>query len=130
MRTRMLLLVLGAIAAFLLISGPALAHHSMTMYDRGHETSFKATIVDFDWANPHSQITFTAADDHGNTVKWIAEGPGPNRLVNRGWSKDSLKPGDQVTVVGNRNKNGTPTMRFEKVIFANGRELVAFPSGY
>ncbi len=86
----------------------------MTMYDRDHETTFKATIVDFDWANPHSQITFNATDDHGNTVKWIAEGPGPNRLANRGWNKDSLKPGDQVTVVGNRNKNGTPTMRFER----------------
>jgi|SRR5580698_3659191 hypothetical protein len=124
------LLLLGAMAAALLISRPAFAHHSMTMYDRDHETTFKATIVDFDWANPHSQITFTAADDHGNTVKWIAEGPGPNRLANRGWSKDSLKPGDEVTVVGNRNKNGTPTMRFEKVILANGRELVAFPRGY
>lgn len=129
MRTKTLLL-LGAIAASLLLCGPAFAHHSMTMYDRDHETTFKATIVDFDWANPHSQITFNATDDHGNTVKWIAEGPGPNRLANRGWNKDSLKPGDQVTVVGNRNKNGTPTMRFEKVILANGRELVAFPRGY
>ena len=126
MKTRTFLL-LGAMAASLLVCGPVFAHHSMTMYDRNHETTFKATIVDFDWANPHSQITFTAADDRGNTVKWIAEGPGPNRLANRGWSKDSLKPGDQVTVVGNRNKNGTPTMRFEKVILANGRELVAFP---
>ena len=126
MRTKALLLS-GAMAASLLICGPLFAHHSMTMYDRDHETTFKATIVDFDWANPHSQITFTSADDHGNTVKWIAEGPGPNRLSNRGWSKDSLKPGDQVTVVGNRNKNGTPTMRFEKVILANGHELEAFP---
>lgn len=129
MKTKTLLL-LGTIAASLLVSSPAFAHHSMTMYDRDHETTFKATIVDFDWANPHSQITFNATDDHGNTVKWIAEGPGPNRLANRGWNKDSLKPGDQVTVVGNRNKNGTPTMRFEKVILANGRELVAFPRGY
>jgi hypothetical protein len=53
----------------------------------------------------------------------VAEGPSPNRLANGGWSKESLKPGDGVTIVGNRNKNGSPTMRFEKVILPNGQEL-------
>ena len=42
---------------FPMISGPAFAHHSMSMYDRGHETTFKATITEFHWANPHAQIT-------------------------------------------------------------------------
>jgi uncharacterized protein YdeI (BOF family) len=114
----------AALAASLLISGPAFAHHSMSMYDSGHETTFKATVTEFNWSNPHSQIIFTATDEHGNVEKWVAEGPGPNRLANRGWSKDSLKPGDQVTIVGNCNKDGSPTMRFEKVILANGQELV------
>jgi uncharacterized protein DUF6152 len=117
----------AVLAASLLISGPAFAHHSMSMYDRSHDATFKATITEFDWSNPHSQIIFTAADDHGNVVKWVAECPGPNRLANHGWSKDSLKPGDQVTIVGNPNKDGSPTMRFEKVIFANGQELDARP---
>jgi hypothetical protein len=95
----------------------------MSMYDSSHETTFKATITQFDWANPHTQITFTVADEHGNIEKWVAEGPGPNRLANGGWTKESLKPGDQVTIVGNRNKNGSPTMRFDKVILPNGQEL-------
>jgi uncharacterized protein DUF6152 len=119
--------LLAVLTTSLLISGPAFAHHSMSMYDRGHDTTFKATITQFDWVNPHSQITFTVSDDHGNIEKWVAEGPGPNRLANHGWSQDSLKPGDQVTIVGNRNKDGSPTMRFEKVIFPNGQELVARP---
>jgi hypothetical protein len=114
----------AALAASLLISGPAFAHHSMSMYDSGHDTTFKATVTEFNWSNPHSQIIFTATDEHGNVEKWVAEGPGPNRLANHGWSKDSLKPGDQVTIVGNCNKDGSPTMRFEKVILANGQELV------
>jgi hypothetical protein len=109
------------------ISGPAFAHHSMSMYDRGHDTTFKATISQFEWVNPHSQITFTVADEQGNLVKWVAEGPGPNRLANHGWTKDSLKPGDRVTIVGNCNKDGSPTMRFEKVILPDGQELVARP---
>ncbi len=117
----------AVLAASLLISGPAFAHHSMSMYDSGHDTTFKATVTEFNWSNPHSQIIFTATDEHGNVEKWVAEGPGPNRLAKHGWTKDSLKPGDQVTIVGNCNKDGSPTMRFEKVILPNGQELVGRP---
>ncbi len=119
--------LLAVLTTSLLISGPAFAHHSMSMYDRGHDTTLKATITLFDWVNPHSQITFTVADEHGNIEKWVAEGPGPNRLANHGWTKDTLKSGDQVTIVGNRNKDGSPTMRFERVILPNGQELEARP---
>jgi hypothetical protein len=110
-------------AAFVLLCGPALAHHSMAMYDRGHDTTFHATVTEFDFVNPHAQITFNVADEHGNTTQWMAEGPGPNRLVRQGWSKDSLKAGDQVTIVGNINRDGLHTMRFERVILANGQTL-------
>ena len=126
MKTRSLPLIF-AVAAALMIPGPALAHHSMSMYDSSHDTTFRATIIQFDWVNPHSQIIFTVADERGNVVKWVAEGPGPNRLANHGWDKDSLKPGDEVTIVGNCNRNGSPTMRFEKVILANGQQLGARP---
>jgi uncharacterized protein YdeI (BOF family) len=122
MKTRALPLIL-AVAVSLLISGSALAHHSMAMYDRSHDTTFRATIVQFDWANPHTQITFTAADEHGKVMTWVAEGPSPHRLADHNWTKDSLKPGDQVTIIGNCNKDGSPTMRFEKVILANGQQL-------
>ncbi len=124
MKTRIVSL-LAVLTISLLISGPAFAHHSMAMYDSNRETTFKATITQFDWANPHAQITFTAPDEHGSVVKWVAEGPSPNRLVNGGWSKESLKPGDQVTIVGNCNKNGSPTMRFVRVTLPNGQELEA-----
>jgi hypothetical protein len=125
-----LALLLAVLTTTLVISGPAFAHHSMSMYDRGHDTTLKATISQFDWANPHSQIAFTVTDEHGNVEKWVAECPGPKRLANHGWSKDTLKPGDQVTIVGNRNKDGSPTMRFEKVIFSDGQELEARPRGF
>ena len=119
--------LIAVLTTSLVISVPVFAHHSMSMYDRGHDTTFKATITQFEWVNPHSQITFTVADEHGNVEKWVAEGPGPNRLANHGWNKDSLKPGDQVTIVGNCNKDGSPTMRFEKVILPDGQELIARP---
>jgi hypothetical protein len=125
MKLRLFALLAGGVISMMILTlaGPAAAHHSMSMYDRSHDTSFKATITEFNWSNPHTQIIFTVTDEHGNTQKWVAEGPGPNRLANRGWSKESLKPGDEVTIVGNCNKDGSPTMRFEKVILANGQEL-------
>jgi Family of unknown function (DUF6152) len=117
--------LLAMLTVSLVISGPAFAHHSMSMYDSSRETTFKATITQFNWANPHTQIEFTVADEHGNIEKWVSEGPSPNRLANGGWTKESLKPGDQVTIVGNCNKNGSPTMRFVRVILPNGQELQA-----
>lgn len=110
-----------------LLCSAAMAHHSMTMYDRSRDTTFSATITEFDFANPHAQIIFTVTDDSGNVATWTAEGPGPNRLANSGWSKDSLKPGDQVTIVGNVNRDGSHTMRFERVTLANGQTLEAYP---
>jgi hypothetical protein len=95
----------------------------MSMYDRDHEVVLNATIVTFDWTNPHLQIAFDGADDKGNVQRWVAEGPGPSRLSSRGWSKDSLKPGDHVTLYGNANKDGSPTMRFVRIVFPDGREL-------
>ncbi len=70
---------------------------------------------------------FTVADEHGNDIeKCVGRGPSPSRLANGGWAKESLKPGDQVTIVGNPNKNGSPTMRFVKeMTLPNGQELQA-----
>jgi len=55
----------------------------MPMYDRGHDTTFKATITQFDWVNPHTQITFTVTDDHENT--------------RNGWRKALVRTGEQIT---------------------------------
>ena len=96
MKTRVVSL-LAVLATFLASSGPAFAHHSMSMYDRSHDTTFKATITQFDWANPHAQITFTVTDEHGNAEKWVAECPGPNRLSNHGWSKDFEEKSRKMT---------------------------------
>ena len=122
--------LLAVLTISLAVCGQALAHHSMSMYDHDHDTTFKATIVQFAWANPHAQIIFEAPDDHGNVVRWTAEGPGPNRLGTHGLSKDTLKPGDQVTIVGNVNKDGSPTMGFKRIVLANGQTLEARPRGY
>ncbi|HWF38291.1 MAG TPA: DUF6152 family protein, partial [Candidatus Acidoferrales bacterium] len=95
-------LALGLLTA--IAPKPALAHHSMSAYDSSRSVTLKATITNFAWTNPHVQIQFEVRDDNGNVVPWMAECPSPGRLSKRGWSESTLKPGDQVTIIGNPAK--------------------------
>lgn len=102
---------------------PASAHHSMSMYNSDRVTTLKGTVTLFDWANPHCKLYFDTKSDDGAIVKWTAEMGGPGRMSRRGWNKDSLKAGDEITIYGNPNKDGSTTMRLEKIMLANGQEL-------
>jgi len=99
------------------------AHHGSSNYDLTKPTSVKGTITKFEFINPHSAIHLEAKDDKGNTEEWVVEADSPNNLGRAGWTRDSLKPGDQVTIVGNRLKDGSKVMRLQKIIFADGKEL-------
>jgi hypothetical protein len=110
---------------FAAASRPSVAHHSMSAYDSGRTVSMKATITKFDWTNPHVQIHFDVRDDSGSVSQWMAECPSPNRLSRAGWSEDTLKTGDQVTVTGNPAKDGAKEMRLNAVALPNGQELTA-----
>ena len=125
MKTRLLLI--GSLLFCLLAgSGSVAAHHSWSGYDMSNLVTVKGTVTEFDWGNPHMWIYFEAKDDKGNVEKWSAGGPGPNRLANTGWDKDTLKVGDQITFVGHRLKDGTFGMRLEKVVLPDGRELPCY----
>jgi len=116
---------IGILFCFLLLafSGPAFAHHSWSGYDMSNLTTVKGTVTQFEWGNPHIWINFEVQDDKGTTENWSAGGPSPNRLANSGWDKNTLKPGDRITFVGNRIKDGTYSMKLEKIILPDGREL-------
>jgi Family of unknown function (DUF6152) len=94
------------------------------MFDMTKLVTQAGKVTDFEFINPHGMIYFDARDEKGNAVKWSAETRGgPNVLVRAGWTKDTLKVGDQITFVGHPAKNGSNTMRLDKVIFPDGREL-------
>jgi hypothetical protein len=97
----------------------------MSAYDSGRTVSMKATITKFDWTNPHVQIHFEVRDDNGSVSQWMAECPSPTRLSRAGWSEDTLKTGDQVTITGNPAKDGAKEMRLNAVALPNGQELTA-----
>ena len=121
---------LFAFAAVLLLNGTAVAHHSMSMYDHDKETTYKATVRNFEYSNPHVQLVFDVRDDRGNVQQWHAEGPSPSRLSGHGWSRETLKPGDEFTIVGNPNRDGSLTMRMVRIILANGQQMDAYYSRY
>jgi DNA/RNA endonuclease YhcR with UshA esterase domain len=118
-------IVLALCAAFALLLAPAeiSAHHGSSNYDMSRSVSVKGTITEFAFINPHSAIHLQAKDDKGSVETWLIEADSPNNLARTGWTRESLKPGDMVTIVGNRLKDGSKVMRLQKVIFADGREL-------
>lgn len=124
-------LAIGCVlAVFLAVAVPTFAHHAWHGYDMKNLTTVKATVTEFDWGNPHVSMKFDVTDDKGNVQKWWAGGPSPSRMANTGWNKDTLKPGDHITAVGNRIEDGTYMLRLSKVMLANGRELLCYGQQY
>ena len=110
------------------VSVPIFAHHGAASYDISKMTTLKGTVTDIKWMNPHAEINIEVNDTTGQAQKYIVESVSPLGLSRIGWTKDSLKPGDQITVTGNLSKNGTHILRLKKIVFPTGKEL-AIQSG-
>ena len=114
------LLLLGAS-----FTSAAFAHHSFAVHFEAEANKEVTGVVEsFRFANPHGMLTFTVTDANGRSSQWRAETNSPNILRRRGWSKDSLQAGDEITVLGFPARDGTSYMRVSKITFADGRELV------
>ena len=110
----------AGLAAWLICGAPAQAHHSFAMFDVAQEKSLAGTIVDFEWTNPHTWIWLEAPAAGGGSEKWGIEGMSPNFLERRGWSKDTLTPGDKVTIVFHPVKNGGKGGSFMSMTLPDG----------
>jgi hypothetical protein len=112
-----------ALVGLLVLSVPVIAHHGGAAYESGSKITLKGTIANFEWTNPHSQVHLDVTDESGNVVHWNFESQPPSILIHAGWNKNSLKPGDKVTIVATPAKNGSAVGLLSKVTFADGREL-------
>ena len=121
MNDKLIAICLGLIA----VSVPAAAHHGTAAYDTSKKITVKATVTEWFWANPHCFLKFDAKDEKGNVQHWATETSNPADMVNLGWSKDSFKPGDEVTVTFTPVKNGNPVGRIEQVVLPNGQTFSA-----
>jgi hypothetical protein len=103
-----------------------LLHHAFAAeFDRAKPVKVQGTVVKVEWMNPHIWIYVDMKDEKGAVTQWQCEGGSPNTLTRQGWSRDSLKQGDQVTIEGYRAKNGTNTCNSSSVTLADGKRLFA-----
>jgi hypothetical protein len=118
-----LFFLLTMAASLAIFSGPVMAHHGSSVYDT-KLTTYKGTVTDFQFMNPHTEIWFDVAGADGKTEKWTAEAPSLTTMARLGWNKAQFKPGDQITFLGNVAKSGAKIIRLRKVVFPDGKVTV------
>ena len=102
-RARLLIGVL-ALGAFL----PAFAHHSFAMYEKDKILTLKGEVKTFQWSNPHSVIWFVVKPEGGGEPQeWGVETTSPGVLTRAGWTRNTIKPGDRVSVEFNPLRDGS-----------------------
>lgn len=118
----------GLLVTFVLATvvwGPARAHHSFSAeFDAQRPVTLKGTVAKWEMINPHGWITLDVTDS-GKTTQWMIETSNPNGLMRLGWTKNSLKPGDQITVDGYLAKDGSSTANASRITLADGTKVFA-----
>jgi hypothetical protein len=124
--------ILGALGGLALLALPLAAHHSFQAeYDGTKVVTIKGVVKKIAWVNPHAYVYVAATDDQGKVTNWAFESLSPNALSIRGWSKSSLKEGDQVTVEAYLAKDGKPLSdgslhaNSRLITLADGRKVFA-----
>jgi hypothetical protein len=102
------------LVGFLLaVTSAASAHHSQSEYDLRGKVEVEGTVTKVEWRSPHAWIYVDVTNDKGEKVNWSFELPSPVTLMRRGWTRDSLKPGDRIKV------SGAPAKNFPTIAIAN-----------
>lgn len=112
-------------AALLLMIGaqPAAAHHSFAMFDLTKEVTVQGVVKQFTWANPHVWLDIVVNGGNSQAQTWGLESLAVGLLYRQGWTADSLKPGDKVTVVVHPMRDGTFGGQLMRVTLADGHVL-------
>src|SRR5689334_19352659 len=108
----------------------ASAHHSFAaQYDRSKPVTLTGPVTKVDWVNPHARIFVDSKDATGNVVNWEIELGPPAMLVRNGWTRNSIKIGETVTVNGSLAKDGSKLANAMSVTLADGKRVFAGSSG-
>jgi hypothetical protein len=101
------------------------AHHGSAAFetDPAKRVTLKGTVTEWTWANPHCWIKLDVKDDSGKVAHWVVESSNPADLIDRGWAKQSINIGDQLTVTVRPVKSGAPAGSIVQVVLPNGQVL-------
>ncbi len=117
-------LLSGAIFGLMLVSAPLFAHHSFRAeFDSEQPIEITGTVTEIEWTNPHARFYVDVEDDAGEVINWDFELASPNSLFRRGWKRDSLKPGDVVTVSAFRARNSPYVANTRTVTLSDGQRV-------
>ena len=111
MRSQKVLAVAVFVSIFTMLGGLVLAHHSTAGYDTSKTVELKGTVAEWIWRNPHCILVWDVTDADGNVVRWFGEMQSPISNTGLGLSRNSFKPGDEVTVVANTGPNAQALVR-------------------
>src|SRR5437870_13554145 len=107
-------------------SSTALAHHSFAaQYDRSKPITITGPVTKIDWINPHARFFMEVKDENAKIVNWEVELGPPAGLMRRGWTRNSLKVGESVTVNGFLAKDGSNLTNAQTVSLSDGRKIFA-----
>jgi hypothetical protein len=93
----------------LLVAVPVSAHHGTSGYDMEKVITLTGTVTSFNWSNPHCLVHIEVKDSKGDVKDWIVELAAPTLMARNGWTKESLKPGDEVIAETHPARNGATT---------------------
>ena len=116
----------SAIVGLVVATPGVIAHHSFAAeFDANRPLNLKGIVTKIEWSNPHTYFYVDVTGADGKVVNWGMEMGSPNGLMRQGWSRNSMKIGDEVTVEGSRAKDGSNIGNARSVTMTGGQKLFA-----
>ena len=130
MRTKLSVVVAGAVVLLNVTAAPVPAHHAFAAeFDADKPIHLEGTVTKMEWINPHAWVHIDVEKEDGSVEKWMIEGGTPNTLLRRGFTKNSVLPGTKIVVNGYQAKDGSLKGNGRDLTFPDGRKLFMGSSG-
>jgi Family of unknown function (DUF6152) len=117
------LTIVPLLACCFAFSASLQAHHAARQVYEVKTIILMGVVTDYEWANPHSVLSIAVKDNRGKIEEWHAEILPPSEMLRAGWNKESVKPGDEVTLTGRPGRYSQHIMWLEYLVTPDGRKL-------